>query len=102
MMMRSHEYTAAFHQVRENSKSEKPLPYGPAVDEAALLVAKWVRSKLSQAIHLALTYEQWTQLTAIIQSEVAVAIRHSAYDKPEYPITQAPQYYPYRLEDLPR
>lgn len=79
----------AFAAVREAVK--KAARFGPEVDTAALIVARNCRSLISAKV--ALSWDEWTQLTAQIQVEVARAIRHAAFDKPEFP---GPKYDPYR------
>ena len=60
-------------------------PFGPLVDEVSLLIAQRTRSRLSQGLGIHLSWDKWTQLTAIIQTDVAVALRHAAFDKPDFP-----------------
>lgn len=60
-------------------------PFDPMVDEAALLIAQRITEELSDKLNIALTRGMWTQMTAIIQTRVATALRHAAFDKPDFP-----------------
>ena len=71
----------AFAAVR--AAVRKAERFGPEVDTAALIVARECRSLISAKV--ALSWDDWTQLTAQIQVEVARAIRHAAFEKPEFP-----------------
>lgn len=79
-------YGEAFAAVRAASKrtGAEAGPYsGDEVDTAALLVTRKCRSLISAKV--ALSWDEWTQLTAQIQVEVARAIRHTAYEPPPFP-----------------
>lgn len=77
----------AFDAVRENATKGSPFQgaAGAAIDEAALVMAQKARGRLSEVKDLALTWDQWTRLIAILQQEFAIAIRHAAFDPPEFP-----------------
>lgn len=81
----------AFDAVRENATKGSPFQGAAcaAVDGAALLMAQKARGRLSEVRDLALTWDQWTRLTAILQQEFALAIRHAAFDPPEFPAGRA-------------
>lgn len=77
----------AFDAVRENATKGSPFQgaAGAAIDGAALVMAQKARGRLSEVKDLALTWDQWTRLIAILQQEFAIAIRHAAFDPPEFP-----------------
>lgn len=77
----------AFDAVRENAGAGSPFQGAApaAVDAAALVMAQKARGRLSEVRDLALTWDQWTRLIAILRQEFAIAIRHAAFDPPEFP-----------------
>jgi hypothetical protein len=64
---------------------EAGKPFGPLVDEAALAVAQQCRDEITRDLRIALPYSDWTRFTAILQKEIAKALRHAAFDAPAFP-----------------
>ncbi len=60
-------------------------PFSPLVDEAALLVAERCRTAIGYKLGLALTLDQWGQMSEVLKNQIAIALRHAAFDKPDFP-----------------
>ncbi len=60
-------------------------PFGPEVDEAALLVARQLRDGLMEKFKIDLSDVQWTRAVALMQVRLAAVIRHAAFDRPKFP-----------------
>lgn len=77
---------AAYDTVRRAAHAENPDPYGDPVDEAALLTARHAVKELSSALpDIRLSQAEWGRLQAILQKEIATAIRRSAFPKDAFP-----------------
>lgn len=78
--MRSDSAMSLMRRYREEGQRHSPV-----LDEAALQLAQRCRHRLSEGLHLSLTWDQWTQLTAILQTEIAPAIRHAVFEAAPFP-----------------
>jgi hypothetical protein len=74
--------TEKLHALREHRDTLRP--YGPEVDEAALEIAQRCRAQIAGQ-GIALTWDQWSRLTASLQVEIARALRHAVFDPPQFP-----------------
>ncbi len=75
---------AAVRELRARGQ-DNTLATRAVVDELALDLAQQTRRQISHSLNLRLTWDQWTQLTAIIQTRIATAILHTAFDPPPFP-----------------
>ena len=80
------EFRAAFAAVRQRHQDNET--WNSDIDEAALISAKRLRDRIAASrvgAQMRLTLAEWSQLTALMQEQFCVAIRHAAYDPPKYP-----------------
>lgn len=96
------DFRKVFEAVRaERNKPQNDDLWCPAIDEAALVIAHRIRDRLSD-FPITLSFNDWTRLTARIQSDVAVAIRHSIYDpEPAVGGLQRDRFDPYNTDRYP-
>jgi len=54
-------------------------------DELALASAHRIIDSLSGKFKLRLTRSEWSQMTALIQSEISALVRYTVFDRPVWP-----------------